>query len=86
LICFVDASALVALMENEADRPMIADRLRASSRRLWSAMSWWETVSALQRSYDRRLNMGDCFAYACVKTNGAQLLYKGDDFSHTDLA
>ena len=49
-------------------------------------MSWWETVSALQRSYDRRLNMGDCFAYACVKTNGAQLLYKGDDFSHTDLA
>jgi len=30
--------------------------------------------------------MGDCFAYACAKTNGAQLLYKGDDFSHTDLA
>ncbi|MHA6721842.1 type II toxin-antitoxin system VapC family toxin [Sphingomonas sp. RS2018] len=33
-----------------------------------------------------RLNMGDCFAYACAKTNGAKLLYKGDDFSHTDLA
>jgi ribonuclease VapC len=33
-----------------------------------------------------RLNMGDCFAYACAKTNGARLLYKGDDFTHTDVA
>jgi ribonuclease VapC len=33
-----------------------------------------------------RLNMGDCFAYACAKTNGAKLLYKGDDFAMTDLA
>jgi ribonuclease VapC len=33
-----------------------------------------------------RLNMGDCFAYACAKTNDARLLYKGDDFTHTDLA
>lgn len=33
-----------------------------------------------------RLNMGDCFAYACAKTNDARLLYKGDDFRHTDLA
>ncbi len=32
-----------------------------------------------------RLNMGDCFAYACAKTNAAELLYKGDDFAHTDL-
>jgi ribonuclease VapC len=30
--------------------------------------------------------MGDCFAYACAKTNAARLLYKGDDFIHTDLA
>ena len=33
-----------------------------------------------------KLNMGDCFAYACARTNGACLLYKGDDFSKTDLA
>ena len=33
-----------------------------------------------------RLNMGDCVAYACAKTNDARLLYKGVDFSHTDLA
>ena len=33
-----------------------------------------------------QLNMGDCFAYACAKANDAVLLYKGDDFVHTDLA
>lgn len=33
-----------------------------------------------------KLNFGDCFAYACAKTNGARLLYKGTDFSKTDLA
>jgi ribonuclease VapC len=33
-----------------------------------------------------QLNLGDCFAYACCKLNGAQLLYKGNDFAKTDLA
>ena len=32
-----------------------------------------------------RLNMGDCFAYACARTHGVPLLFKGDDFSHTDI-
>ena len=33
-----------------------------------------------------RLNMGDCFSYACAKLRGMPLLYKGDDFAQTDLA
>jgi len=33
-----------------------------------------------------RLNLGDCFAYALAKAMGEPLLYKGDDFSHTDVA
>ena len=33
-----------------------------------------------------RLNMGDCFAYAMAKQHRMPLLYKGDDFAHTDLA
>ena len=32
-----------------------------------------------------QLNLGDCFAYACAKANGARLVYKGEDFIHTDL-
>ena len=33
-----------------------------------------------------KLNMGDCFAYACAKAYRIPLLYKGNDFAHTDLA
>ena len=33
-----------------------------------------------------KLNMGDCFAYACAKAHRARLLYVGDDFAKTDLA
>jgi ribonuclease VapC len=32
-----------------------------------------------------KLNMGDCFAYACAKSHGAKLLFKGDDFTKTDV-
>jgi ribonuclease VapC len=32
------------------------------------------------------LNLGDCFAYALAKASGEPLLFKGDDFSRTDLA
>jgi ribonuclease VapC len=31
------------------------------------------------------LNMGDCFAYALAKTRNLPLLFKGDDFIHTDI-
>jgi ribonuclease VapC len=31
------------------------------------------------------LNYGDCFAYALCKVSGAALLYKGQDFAHTDI-
>lgn len=32
------------------------------------------------------LNFGDCFAYALARATGEPLLYKGDDFTHTDVA
>lgn len=31
------------------------------------------------------LNFGDCFAYALAKTRNLPLLFKGDDFIHTDI-
>jgi ribonuclease VapC len=31
------------------------------------------------------LNFGDCFAYALAKEKGEALLFKGDDFCHTDV-
>lgn len=32
-----------------------------------------------------RLNMGDCAAYALATFLDAPLLFKGDDFAHTDV-
>ena len=31
------------------------------------------------------LNFGDCFSYALARTKREPILYKGDDFGHTDL-
>lgn len=31
------------------------------------------------------LNFGDCFAYALAKISGEPLLFKGNDFSQTDI-
>lgn len=31
------------------------------------------------------LNFGDCFAYACARARGVPLLFKGEDFVHTDI-
>lgn len=31
------------------------------------------------------LNLGDCFAYALAAVEGDGLLFKGDDFPHTDV-
>ena len=31
------------------------------------------------------LNFGDCFSYALAKEKGEALLFKGDDFRHTDI-
>jgi len=37
------------------------------------------------RGHPARLNLGDCFIYAQAKLSGASLLFKGDDFSKTDI-
>lgn len=35
--------------------------------------------------HEARLNMGDCFAYACAKLHGVPLLCKGNDFHLTGI-
>ena len=127
---FADASSLIAIIADELDAGDLADLLEAERVRLCSAISVWETVAGLCRSYTfsvpaarthvRRfleiggfqfvgigerefeiavdayaqygrgrhpaaLNMGDCYAYACAKANQAKLLFKGDDFTKTDI-
>ena len=50
-----------------------------------------EIARAAYRDFGRgsghpaRLNFGDCFAYALATSAREPLLYKGDDFGHTDI-
>jgi ribonuclease VapC len=50
-----------------------------------------EVARRAYRSYGKGrhpagLNFGDCFSYALAKVLGEALLFKGDDFSKTDIA
>ncbi len=38
------------------------------------------------RGHKAKLNYGDCFAYALAIESGEPLLFKGNDFSQTDVA
>ncbi|PSJ52618.1 type II toxin-antitoxin system VapC family toxin [Pseudaminobacter soli (ex Li et al. 2025)] len=47
-------------------------------------------IDAYQRygrgsGHKANLNMGDCFSYVLAKTRNLPLLFKGDDFVHTDI-
>lgn len=50
-----------------------------------------EIARAAYRDFGRgsghpaKLNFGDCFAYALAKYTDEPLLFKGDDFVHTDV-
>lgn len=77
-----------------ADTQRVVDDFAATNRLEFIPIGRLEADAALDAfeqygkgsRHPAQLNMGDCFAYACAKTNNAHLLYKGDDFSHTDLA
>ncbi len=45
-----------------------------------------DTFARFGKRTPAKLNMGDCFAYALAKSRGAPLLFKGDDFTKTDVA
>lgn len=49
-----------------------------------------KAVEAAQRfgkiiNHPAKLNMGDCFSYACARAYRTKVAYKGEDFVHTDI-
>ena len=54
-----------------------------------TAAQAWRAGAAFRRfgkgRHPAALNFGDCFAYALAKTRNLPLLFKGDDFVHTDI-
>lgn len=123
----VDSSAVLAILSDEPDAAMFAEKLAAAEVCRISAASLLETaiviearhgtaggqkldelVNAAQiriepvtfdqvtiarlayRNYGKGrhpagLNFGDCFSYALAKLLDEPLLFKGDDFSQSDI-
>lgn len=123
----IDTSAIVAILNDEPERPAFNEAIERTDTRLMSAGTFIEVSIVIEssrgydglrdfdlllataaielvpvdieqaqiarqayRQYGKRrhaagLNFGDCFAYALSKTTGLPLLYKGKDFSKTDV-
>ncbi|SRR6266446_6148948 len=124
----IDASALIAILRNEAEAVRCARAIEEAPRRWISAANFLEAAIVIDGSRDpiasrrlddllreaqigiatvterqarlareayrdygcgsghpARLNFGDCFAYALARETGEPLLFKGDDFTHTDV-
>lgn len=126
----IDASAIVAILNGEADAQRLAAAIEAAKAPFTSPVAVYEATVALMRenqwsaeeaggvvhdflgaasikvvmiteamaatsakafeNFDKgrhpaKLNMGDCFAYAAARAYRAPLLFKGDDFSRTDV-
>jgi ribonuclease VapC len=123
----IDTSALVSILDQEAEAERLVRAIAAASERMLSAANLVETgivmqvrrgdeaardldlllaklkidiipVSGKQANLARKafqhygrgrhpakLNFGDCFAYALAKDSSVPLLFKGSDFSQTDI-
>lgn len=136
---YIDASAIIAIINNEAEAADFINKMELSTSLYSSAISKYEALaglcvarkpkdkpisaSAAQQVRDiveafftenaiavlpigaaeaqtalgayqkygkgtgakANLNMGDCFSYACSRTHNLPLLFKGNDFIHTDI-
>jgi len=127
---FVDASAIIAIIAQEAEARDLSARLARADRVAVSPIALYEATTGLARKracsiedaaslveefaeatgariiditaaiardaarafgrfgrgrHRADLNMGDCFSYACARAEGLPLLFKGDDFVHTDI-
>lgn len=53
---------------------------RRGLRRVWPAVGRFG-----KGNHPAGLNFGDCFACALARTSGEPLLFKGEDFTRTDI-
>ena len=123
----IDSSAIIAVLNNEPERPFFTKAIAEASSCFMSTASFVETSIVLEhrfgydgvRDFDlliskasialapvdadqaniarqafktygkgrhpAQLNFGDCFSYALAKARDEVLLFKGNDFNHTDV-
>ena len=90
--CFLEASMILIGRHGE-DGQLNLDLYLARSR--MEIVPFTEPQARLARDAFKRygkgrhpaqLNFGDCMAYALAKETGEELLFKGTDFSQTDIS
>ena len=123
----VDSSAIIAILNAEADAEVFADAIANTPHCLMSAANYLEAAVVIDRQrgaeagrqfdaliaraaikiepvtreqadiarqayldfgkgkHPASLNLGDCFAYALARSLHLPLLFKGSDFSLTDI-
>lgn len=72
------ARDLQIVVESSIDEVVAVDRHYAAA-----AIAAWRRFG--KGRHPASLDFGDCFAYALAHLDGLPLLYKGDDFTQTDL-
>lgn len=64
-------------------------KYRISVAPMPSEIAWLAAEAATRfgrgSGHPAKLNFGDCMSYAFARHLGAPLLFKGDDFAHTDI-
>ena len=86
---FMECGTVVARRYGAAELAGLLDRLNVrieefSAEQAQIGIEAYEHYGRGSR-HRANLNMGDCFAYALAKARNLPLLFKGDDFIHTDI-
>jgi ribonuclease VapC len=92
-VTFHEASIVMAGKKGSPNAARFVDEfvrdlaIEIAAATIEDAIAAREAYFRFGRGYHRAgLNLADCFSYALAKSRGAPLLFKGDDFSQTDVA
>jgi len=92
-VTFHEASIVIAGKKRHPSAAGLVDELirdleiEVAAATIDHALAAREAYFRFGRGYHRAgLNLADCLAYALARSRGEPLLFKGDDFSRTDIA
>jgi ribonuclease VapC len=91
-VTFHEASIVMAEKKKQPGAAQLVDGLVRDMAIEVSAVTFDDAVAAREayfrygrRYHPAQLNFGDCFSYVVAKSRDEPLLFKGEDFSKTDI-
>jgi ribonuclease VapC len=89
-INYVEAGIVLIARKHLADRQALdtwltGARIRVAREAVLNGAALEAYLTYGKGRHPAGLNLADCFAYALAKTAGFPLLYKGEDFTKTDI-